>query len=74
MIAFATTGNLQDIASADTFFCDGTFYTCPSLFYQIYSIHIQIDDKMTPVVYAFLPGKSQAIYRRFFSLLQEKVI
>ena len=73
MIAFATTENLQDLATTDKFFCDGTFYTCPSLFYQIYTIHILIDDKMTPVVYAFLPGKSQATYTRFFTLLHDKV-
>jgi len=73
MLAFATTENLQDLAAADTFYCDGTFHTCPSLFYQIYSIHIQIDNVMRPVVYAFLPGKSQAIYRRFFQLLKEKI-
>ncbi|XP_060080916.1 uncharacterized protein LOC132560271 [Ylistrum balloti] len=28
---------------------------------------------MTPVVYAFLPGKSKAIYRRFFQLLKDKM-
>ena len=73
MITFATTESLQELANSDTFFCDGTFYTCPSLFYQIYSLHIKIDDIMTPVVYAFLPGKSQAVYTRFFSLLQDKM-
>ncbi|XP_062572688.1 uncharacterized protein LOC134234630 [Saccostrea cucullata] len=48
-------------------------YTCPSLFHQIYIIYILTDDVMTPVVYALLPGKSQAIYTRFFTLLQDKV-
>ena len=28
---------------------------------------------MTPVVYAFLPGKSQAVYRRFLSLAAQKM-
>ena len=73
MITFVTTESLQELANSDTFFCDGTFYTCPSFFYQIYSLHIKIDDIMTPVVYAFLPGKSQAVYTRFFSLLQDKM-
>uniref|UniRef100_K1RNG1 Uncharacterized protein n=1 Tax=Magallana gigas TaxID=29159 RepID=K1RNG1_MAGGI len=31
ILAFATTYNLQDLAASETFFCDGTFYTCPSL-------------------------------------------
>jgi hypothetical protein len=67
IIAFATTENLRDLANADIVFCDGTFYTCPNLFYQIYSIQIHIDDIMTPVIYAFLPGKSQATHSRLKS-------
>jgi hypothetical protein len=61
-LAFATTESLRDLENADIFFCNGTFYTCPNLFYQVYSIHIPIDDVMTPVIYAFLPGRSQATY------------
>jgi hypothetical protein len=36
----ATTENLRDLVNADIVFCDGTFYTCPNLIFQIYSIHI----------------------------------
>eukprot|EP00105_Crassostrea_gigas_P021897 XP_011441209.1 PREDICTED: uncharacterized protein LOC105337957 [Crassostrea gigas] len=73
MLAFATTDNLQDLAASETFFCDGTFYTCPSLFYQIFTIHIMTDNQMTPVVYALLPGKNQATYTRLFTLLSDKM-
>ena len=73
IIAFVTTENLRNLANADIFFCDGTFYTCPNLFYQIYSIHIPIDDVMTPVIHAFLPGNSQATYTRFFTLIKDKI-
>jgi hypothetical protein len=41
--------------------------------YQIYSIHILIDDVMTPVIHAFLPGNSQATYTRFFTLIKDKI-
>jgi hypothetical protein len=73
IIAFASTEYLRDLANADIFSCDGTFYTCPKLFYQIYSMHIPIDDIMTPVIYDFLPGKSQAAYTRFFTLIKDKI-
>ncbi|XP_062591979.1 uncharacterized protein LOC134253475 [Saccostrea cucullata] len=73
IITYATTDNLGDLAASETFFCDGTFYTCPSLFHQIFSIHVRIDDVMTSNVCPLLPGKSQAIYTRFFSTLQEKI-
>ncbi|XP_069136696.1 uncharacterized protein [Argopecten irradians] len=70
ILAFATFGNLTNLAAADTVFCDGTFYTCPTLFHQIYTIHAEVDGAMTPLVYALLPGKSQDIYIRFLSLLK----
>ena len=36
MIALATSDNVTDLSTADTFYCDDTFYTCPSMFHQIY--------------------------------------
>lgn len=70
IIAFASTENLTNLAAADRIYCDGTFYTCPTLFYQIYTIHVQLDGIMYPAVYALLPGKSEQIYQRYFSLLK----
>ena len=36
MIALATSDNFTNISTADIFYCDGTFYTCPTMFHQIY--------------------------------------
>jgi hypothetical protein len=41
---------------------------------QIYTIHIQIDGIMYPVVYALLPSKSEQVYTRFFNLVQRTMI
>ena len=35
--------------------------------------NIPIDNVMTPVIYAFLPGKSQATYTRLFNLIKDKI-
>ena len=60
--------------TSDRIYCDGTFNTCPSVFHQIYTIHIQIDGIMYPVVYALLPSKSEQVYTRFFNLVQRTMI
>ena len=39
IIIFATDDNIKHLAEADTVFVDGTFYTCPQLFYQIFTLH-----------------------------------
>ena len=71
-IVFATTQNMRDLANI--FFCDGTFYTCPNQFYQIYSIHIPIDDVMTPV---FIPSSLERVEpptpEIFFTLIKYKI-
>ncbi|CAG2215508.1 unnamed protein product [Mytilus edulis] len=36
MLVFSTQENLYHLAAADTIYCDGTFYVCPTLFYQLY--------------------------------------
>ena len=57
---------LRHLATADIIFCDGTFYTCPSLFHQLYTIHA-----MYPLVLGLLRGKDQTIYIRFFSHIKD---
>ncbi|CAG2252786.1 unnamed protein product [Mytilus edulis] len=61
MLVFSTQENLYHLAAADTIYCDGTFYVCPTLFYQLYTFHAKVDGTMFPLVYCFLPGKDQQI-------------
>jgi len=71
MLIFSTTSNLRHFVAANTIFCDGTFYTCPSLFHQLYTIHAMIDGSMYPLVFGLLPGKDQTNYIRFFSHIKD---
>ncbi|CAF1052324.1 unnamed protein product [Didymodactylos carnosus] len=51
------------LSESEMWYCDGTFYVCPSIFYQIYSIRGYNDDGiMAPYVYCLLPGKSETLY------------
>ena len=40
IILLGTQSNLHHLAEAECLYMDGTFQTCPRLFYQIFSIHI----------------------------------
>jgi hypothetical protein len=53
---------------------DGTFKTVPSLFYQLFTIHVLIqqgDQIVSPTIYALLIDKSQLTYTRFLKYLLE---
>ena len=66
-------GKWTGTATGDRFILFHDTHRCPNHCNQIYSIHIQINNIMIPIVYAFLPGKSQATYTHFFPLLKDKM-
>lgn len=71
IMAFCTYDNLRYLCDAETIFCDGTFYVCPKIFYQLYTIHAMIDGQMFPLVFCLLPDKKQVTYTRLFTRLRD---
>ena len=63
VIIFATVGNLQHLGRAETWYGDGTFSVCPSLFYQLYTIHAEVYGQILLLVFALLPSKSRECYQ-----------
>ena len=72
IVIFATDDNLKHLAEADTVFVDGTFHTCPELFYQIFTVHAFKNGQQFPLAYCLLPDKARDTYQRTFTLLKEK--
>ena len=66
----STENALQHLSEADTFFVDGTFSVCPSIFYQIFTIHIMKYNQVFPMIYALLPNKQRHSYNRAYMLLK----
>jgi hypothetical protein len=56
---FTTSHNLTNLVSADIIYGDGTFYTSPNQFAQLYTLRAMVDDVMYPLVFGLLLGKSQ---------------
>ena len=45
IIIFSTDANIRHLSEADKIYIDGTFQTCPRLFYQIFTVHAFINRK-----------------------------
>jgi hypothetical protein len=45
LVFFGTANNIRQLSNADTIFADGTFYSSPVLFKQLYTIHSLIEVK-----------------------------
>jgi hypothetical protein len=50
---------------------DGTFSSNPSIFMQLYTIHVKCNDEFVVQLWCLLPDKSGATYDRLFRLLQQ---
>ena len=54
-------------------FGDGTFKVCRQIFFQIYTIHAQINGRILSWIYALLPNKTEEIYIRLFREVEQHV-
>ncbi|XP_076071644.1 uncharacterized protein LOC143043030 [Mytilus galloprovincialis] len=70
LLIFTTAENLRQLCTADTVYCDGTFYTAPPMFDSIFTIHAFVGTAMFPLVYSLLPQRDAECYIRLFNLLK----
>jgi hypothetical protein len=64
---FGTVQALQLLANSEDWFGDGTFKVCPEVFFQLYTIHAKVGERVLPCIYALLPNKQEVTYNRLFS-------
>lgn len=67
IIIFATDQALQLMRNSEDWFCDGTFSVCPQIFFQLYTVHSRIGQKIFPCIFALLPNKTRQTYTRLFT-------
>ena len=72
IMAFATDDNLRLLAQSTTWYMDGNFAMAPSLFLQLYVIHVPLGDNTVPVVYTFLQRKTQDIYEELLQAIIDR--
>ena len=71
LLVIATDKGLDDLVNVKQWADDGTFKCSPTIFYQLYTLHIQVGMHSVPRLFALLPNKSQEAYIRLFIKLNE---
>ena len=74
MLIFATNQALQLLADSEDWFGDGTFKVCPEIYFQFYTIHARVGDRIFPCIYALLPNKQELTYNRLFNQVLEYIV
>lgn len=72
IIVFCTLENLANICKSKSLYMDGTFFACPLIFKQLYTIHTYFGDKLLPMAFCLLQSKCAATYHSVFRLLKDK--
>lgn len=72
VVVFGTEAALQLLVDNTDWFADGTFKSAPSIFEQLYTVHVNFHGNMVPVIYALLPNKTQATYEQLFGALKQQ--
>lgn len=65
--------DLSPLKTSKEVYLDGTFKSCPKLFYQIFSILMKFMSVYVPLVFCLLPDKQISTYASIFSLLRDYV-
>lgn len=73
ILVFASADGLSDLKKFKVWAGDGTFKCCPIIYYQLYTLHIQTKDISIPRLFALLPDKTEATYKRLFSVIKDLV-
>ena len=63
---FGSNRGLQLLGQSQHWYADGTFKVCPQVFFQVYTIHAQINGQVLPCVFSLLPNKAERTYDRLF--------
>ena len=74
ILIFTTAVNMKRLSEAPFWIMDGTFKTVPIIFYQMYTIHAPVghgNRRVFPLMYAFMTGKSEVLYKRLFQDLTD---
>ena len=64
IIAFASVQARQLLVQSENWYGDDTFKVCPEVFYQLHTFHAQRNGRIFPCIFALLPNKTEATYRR----------
>ncbi|CAF1149113.1 unnamed protein product, partial [Didymodactylos carnosus] len=72
-IVLSSDDDLNRLSNSEHWHADDTFKVAPQLFCQLYTIHGFMRGRSVPLVYALLPGKSEAVYGELFNVLLQNV-
>jgi hypothetical protein len=73
LLLFTTFSNLVHLSHTDVWVCDGTFYSYPAEFCQLYTISGCVREKFYPLVYVLMEKRDTKSYNLVFNYIISKL-
>ena len=73
ILIYATYSNLLHLKHASVWVCDGTFYSCPPEFEQLYTIQGNVRGKFYPLVFCLMERRTACAYNSIFESLKQNI-
>jgi hypothetical protein len=70
IIIFSTSNNMKILSQHNHWYVDGTFDITPTMFTQLFSIHVYIKEVSIPLLYALLPNQTEKTYTKLFQMVK----
>lgn len=71
LLIFATNDGLDLLQNSTHWLCDGTFKSAPTIFFQLYTFHAIVQDRVVACLYALLPNKREETYHQLLERILE---
>lgn len=71
ILVYSTSTNIENLSMSSCWLSDGTFYSSPETFYQIYIVYGYYFNKVMPLVYFFCKNKAKQTYIQISNYLKE---
>ena len=73
ILIFCSDSGRLDLCQAKNIAVDGTFDSCPQIFFQLFTLHVVKKNTSVPRLFALLPNKTENTYERLFMAIKEQV-
>lgn len=73
IIIFTRPQDIKYLKKCEHVFIDGSFYSAPKIAYQLFTIHIFIENTVLPLIYCILPSKKQNAYEVMLNGIKNKI-
>lgn len=74
ILMFAGPNAVELMKESKHWFADGTFKVSPRIFFQLYTVHALLNERVIPCIYALLPNKTLDTYNRLFQALANVLV